>query len=916
MAQGNLFDAIGQDASGTRMPTLQSTSDQRVLAEALPQFSHIEGMPIASYEAILSLSLAPFFTAAPSPFILGKVISTPSGNDGERGVTAFAADTAAGKNDPLYFLHYYSTKVPPDAIVPYILHYTKPGDVVFDGFCGTGMTGVAAQLCADTARVRNKGVVGARRAILSDLSPAATFIAAGTNAIGLLAEYLDEIEQIVQAVESRHERLLQTSDVGWPRGTSDLNKRINSNEESNSGPPGHIEYVVWSDAFFCSSCGQRVVYWDLVFRGPGKSVPKTAPCQHCGSLESLATLQRVWNNRFDPDIGETVRQAEQVPVLINYSIGQQRFEKSPDDRDISLMADLERESTHPAPPIWAMPDGFNTEQPRRSHGYSYVHHFFSKRNLILLTDFWQRVRNLRSPEARFLGLFVLTGAIQRVCRLNRYMPNHDRHVGPLSGTLYVAPLTTEIPVTNYLRHRVKELRRCKHGPEGFNITVGTQSATDLRNIPTSSIDYIFTDPPFGGNLNYSELNTLVEAWIGVGTDSVPEAVVNDVQQKGLQEYQNLMRQAFREFNRVLKPGRWITVEFHNSRNSVWVAIQEALAEAGFVIADVHVLDKKKGTTKQLSYGATVKQDLVISAYKLNGELEDRFRLTAGTEDGVWDFLRTHLKQLPVFVSNNGQAEVIAERQNYLLFDRMVAFHVQRGVTVPVSAAEFYAGLEQRFPVRDGMYFLPDQAAEHDKRRMTVKEILQLQLFVSDEASAIQWLRQQLTKKPQTFQDLHPQFLKEIGGWQKQEKVLELSALLAENFLRYDGQDEVPGPIHSYLSSNFRDLRNLEKTAPALRGKAQNRWYVPDPNKASDLEKLRERALVREFDEYRESQQKRLRVFRLEAVRTGFKKAWQERDYATIIAVARKIPDNILQEDPKLLMWYDQAITRSEEQAYS
>jgi hypothetical protein len=86
--------------------------------------------------------------------------------------------------------------------------------------------------------------------------------------------------------------------------------------------------------------------------------------------------------------------------------------------------------------------------------------------------------------------------------------------------------------------------------------------------------------------------------------------------------------------------------------------------------------------------------------------------------------------------------------------------------------------------------------------------------------------------------------------------------------------------------------------------------VPDPKKAGDLEKLRERALLREFEEYRESKQKRLKVFRLEAVRAGFKKAWQERDYATIITVARKIPENVLQEDPKLLMWFDQAITRT------
>ena len=183
--------------------------------------------------------------------------------------------------------------------------------------------------------------------------------------------------------------------------------------------------------------------------------------------------------------------------------------------------------------------------------------------------------------------------------------------------------------------------------------------------------------------------------------------------------------------------------------------------------------------------------------------------------------------------------------------------------------------------------------------------------ISDEMAEklIQWLKQLLTKKPQTFQSIHPKFLKELGGWQKHEKALELSQPLKDNFLLYDGKGEVPGQIHSYLSSNFKELRNLPKDNPALKIKAKDRWYVPDPNIAADLEKLRERALMREFAEYCESKQKRLRVFRLEAVRAGFKRAWQERDCATIIAVARKIPDKVLQEDLKLLMWYDQAVTR-------
>jgi len=92
--------------------------------------------------------------------------------------------------------------------------------------------------------------------------------------------------------------------------------------------------------------------------------------------------------------------------------------------------------------------------------------------------------------------------------------------------------------------------------------------------------------------------------------------------------------------------------------------------------------------------------------------------------------------------------------------------------------------------------------------------------------------------------------------------------------------------------------------------AKGKWYVPDTNRAQDLEKLREKALIKEFDEYRSFSGKMIKVFRIEAIRVGFKYAWERKDYKTIINVAEKIPEEILQEDPKLLMWYDQAITRS------
>ncbi len=546
--------------------------------------------------------------------------------------------------------------------------------------------------------------------------------------------------------------------------------------------------------------------------------------------------------------------------------------------------------------------------------FSHVHHLFLPRSAHVLVALWKKALAVRSRRLRHMLLFWLDSQLMNLSIQNRYRPHVSFPYNPLSGVYYVSSLISEADPFRAYRNKLKMIlsgfeRYADHKPSVM-ATTGTCSALPM---PNRCIDYIFTDPPFGDNLAYAELNFVAESFHRCFTNMKPEAIVSPFQNKNLTEYQHLMRLCFTEYCRVLKPGRWMTVVFHNSRNSVWTAIQEALQFAGFVVADVRVLDKKQGSFNQAVAVGSVKQDLVISAYKPNGGLEERFKLEAGTEEGVWDFTRTHLKQLPVFVSKDGQAEVISERLSYLLFDRMVAFHIQRGVTLPLSAAEFYAGLEQRFPPRDGMYFLSDQAAEYDKKRLTVKEILQLELFVSDEASAIQWLKQQLTKKPQTFQELHPQFIKEIGGWQKHEKPLELSQILDDTFICYDGKGEVPSQIHSYLSSNFKELRNLPKDATELRAKGKDRWYVPDPNKAGDMEKKREKALLKEFEVYRMSGRKRLKVFRLEAVRAGFKKAWQERDYATIIAVARKIPEKILQEDPKLLMWYDQALTRTGEE---
>ncbi len=123
---------------------------RKLTKEDIDKVRDIEGFPIGTDEDIIALSDAPYYTACPNPFIeeFIKENGTPydeATDDYHR--EPFAADVSEGKSDPIYNTHSYLTKVPHKAIMRYILHYTNPGDVVFDGFCGTGMTGVASQMC-------------------------------------------------------------------------------------------------------------------------------------------------------------------------------------------------------------------------------------------------------------------------------------------------------------------------------------------------------------------------------------------------------------------------------------------------------------------------------------------------------------------------------------------------------------------------------------------------------------------------------------------------------------------------------------------------------------------------------------------------------------------------------------------------
>lgn len=888
---------------------------KKLLADKLkdPSFRKQEGFPIGSDEAILAMSDPPYYTACPNPFLsefvscFGKPYDAKSKYSRE----PLAIDVSVGKTDPIYKAHSYHTKVPHLAIVPSILHYTEPGDLVLDGFAGSGMTGVAAQWCGSAPAAyrheletewKKKGKKppkwGNRRAVLNDLSPAATFIAANYNLPFDVEVFGDAGKQLLAELEE---------ETGW------MYETLHNDGKSI----GRVEYTVWSQIYSCPECTGEVNFIDEALDEDSKRVKDFFPCPHCGAELTKQKMERLFSSTVDSATGETLKTPKRQPSLIVYSFGEKRYQKTPDDLDLRI---LERISALPLPadvPTTRIPPMHMTHERARMDysGITHIHHFYLPRSLHSMATLWRKATAQSDARVREMLLFFVEQALWTFSLLNRYRPTGFSQVNQyMTGVYYVAAQHAECSPRYVLEGKLGRLGKTFHtfGMRDANAAMSTGSVATLP-LPDGSIDYIFTDPPFGENIYYADLNFLVESWHRVTTDATTEAIVDRFKKKGLPEYQRLMQRCFAEYYRVLKPGRWMTVVFSNSKAAVWNAIQVALQQAGFVVAEVSALDKVQGSYRQVTSTTAVKQDLVISAYKPESSLEDRFKQKGGAVDSVWDFVDAHLRQLSrVRIGNHGELEMVVERDARRIFDRMIAWFVRHNAPVPLSSEEFQEGLRQRFAERDGMFFLPDQVSEYDKKRLQYAQAPQMDLFVSDERSAIDWLVDFLKTRPSTYQDTHPEFTALLGaGWRKHEPKPELSELLADNFLKYDGSTEVPSQIHSYLSTNFKDLRGLEKDDPTLVARAMDRWYVPDSGKSQDLEKKREKSLLKEFDAYKSNAGRKLKEFRLEVLRAGFKFCWGNRDYATIITVAGKIPEEVLQEDEKLLLWYDQALTRME-----
>lgn len=850
------------------------------LRAKLPELKKVEGFPIGEDEVIINLSDPPYYTACPNPWLNDFTAEwekakehIPEREKGFHIDEPYASDVSEGKSNPIYTAHTYHTKVPHPAIMRYLLYYTQPGDSVLDAFGGTGMTGVAAQICEkpDTEtkyKIEHEWkqlfgklpTWGKRKAICGDLSPYASFISYNYNTPADLELVDTESEAILDDV---------IKDCSWLYET-----------KHTDGGLGLINYTVWSDVFNCSNCGKEIVFWDAAMDMKQQKVLDEFKCPHCSSLNDKKTTEKTWITSFDTQLNKAIRIAKSEPVLIVYSYKGKRFRKSADNFDRKLIHKINENPIPQWCPTYELPYGYNTEQPKKSHGVTNIHLFYTKRNLFALSILNNRIETSQLPNKL---KFILTGMINRSTQMNRVHVSNFFHggggwnAGHLKGTLYIPSLPIETSILEQISDKIKSFKKAITllSKEYTNIQfVGSSSATTINN---DSIDYIFTDPPFGANIMYSELNFLPESWLKVLTNNKKEAIANKTQGKSLFNYQELMTECFKEYYRVLKPGKWMTVEFSNTSAAVWNGIQTSLQRAGFIIANVAAIDKKQGGMRSIVSPVAVRQDLAISCYKATAEFQSKFNNATG-EAAVWDFIQEHMHHLPVHLVREKGTVSIIERSPKILYDRLIKFYFMRGL-VPIDAIDFQEGLKQKFIERDGMYFTAEQAAEYDEKKAKVPQFVQLSLVVTNESEAIEWLKNRLRIKDQKYQDIMPEFRIATQSLRKGDTLPELHDILNENFIK----------------------------------ETDSKWRTPDPNEAKDREALRTKMLLKEFNGYifhiNQPKAKKLKEVRVEALRAGFKNCWEQKDFKTIVTLGDMIPQNILLEDEQLLMYYDIAKDR-------
>ena len=213
---------------------------------------------------------------------------------------------------------------------------------------------------------------------------------------------------------------------------------------------------------------------------------------------------------------------------------------------------------------------------------------FSHRNLIALSIIFNEIEKVHNKNLQLVLKLAFSGSLAQCSKLLVRTPGQ----GPgwkIRG-FWIPPNRYEMNVWHYFENRVKKVLKGKEesnkliGGRDKNLEIFQRSATDLSFLDDNSIDYIFTDPPYGDSVPYLELNIFWSAWLKQKGLFDDEIIISDSpvrREKNKENYAKLIRIAYKELYRVLKPGKYRTLTFHNTDIFLYNLMIRAAVITGF-----------------------------------------------------------------------------------------------------------------------------------------------------------------------------------------------------------------------------------------------------------------------------------------------------------------------------------------------
>ena len=588
---------------------------------------------------------------------------------------------AAKRTGALYGAFPYPTKISPEAIALYIAAHTKPGDTVFDGFGGSGTTGLAALLCerptaelrAEAARLGLNVQWGARNAVLYELGALGSFVGRTLTNPPDPAAFRKAAEDVLAAGESED---------GWMYEARDP-----------SGAKGFLRHLIWSDKLRCPACRGVVTLWDACVALDPAEISSTFSCPKCSHEEPLDCVPRVTMQERDDVLGEQRALRGRAMARVYGSTGKKRWSRPATAADLTLIKKIQAEPIPSCVPQALIPWG-DLYRKGYHQGITHVHHFYTRRNLIVFARMWERVESYRGALREGLRFWLLSYNAAHGTIMTRVVAKSGQKelvvTSAQPGVLYVSGLPVEKNFFAGLRRKLTTIAQAFetiHGGSG-KVEVVHGSSCDIA-LPSESIDYVFTDPPFGANIPYAELSFINEAWLKTFTDRTDEAIVSPDQGKAIDEYRELLTRSFSEARRILKPSGKATMVFHSASADVWNALQRAYRDAGFDVEYAGVLDKNQGSFKQVTTEGAVRGDPVLllgPRRNTTAQIESK----VGADDCVWA-VATALHRAAT--AAHDPAEATAQR----LYSRLVTHFLSHHQQVPVDADVFYRWYAEQTP---------------------------------------------------------------------------------------------------------------------------------------------------------------------------------------------------------------------------